>query len=306
MGHDSAVRPEPPQKDTGPQRIVKNPGSILSPPSRRGRPAVVEVGAIDWRFADPFADVLAGFNLSGLSGSPAAIRVISQLGAKQDLSQAEMDRIFEALSGVNQIALSIRDNRTLVMVTGRVADSTFAELPPGWKATPLAGTGMLMGQAEAVDQAAQRVATEAPLTETGQLASEHQSDSDFWALAKPFDQHALSAGVKRHSLMLSIDDRLTIDQAYELNQAPDASALRAWPANLSGAAVEGNIVHVRLTMENDEVPDKFGAIAAAPLGQNLGTLVKLARYLPERQAVPVDHTKPVIYGLDDGPKVVKQ
>lgn len=308
MGHDSAVRPEKPQKDTGPQGIVRHPGSILSAPARGGTPSMIVVGGIDWRFADPFADVLAGFNLGRLSGSPAAIRVISQLGAKQDLSQAEMERIFEGLSGVNQIALSVRDNRTVVMVTGRVADSTISDLPPGWKAVPVAGKGMLLGQAQAVDQAAQRIASQAPMSELASLADQQQNDNDFWTLCSGslLGQQAVNAGVKRTGLAVSIQDRLTSDQAYELNRAPEANSPRAWPANILGAAIDGNVVHVRAAMDTDEVQEKFGPIAASPLGQNLGTLVKLARYLPGRVTAVADPTKPTIYGLDDGPKVVNQ
>lgn len=59
-------------------------------------------------------------------------------------------------------------------------------------------------------------------------------------------------------------------------------------------------------MDTDEVQEKFGPIAASPLGQNLGALVKLARYLPGRVSALTDPTKPAIHGLDDGPKVVNQ
>ncbi len=304
MGHDAAVRPSPPEKDNGPQRIVKNPGSILSAPGRgRGSPSVIDVGGIDWRFADPFADALAGFNLTRLAGSPAAIRVISQLGAKQDLSQAEMERIFEGLSGVNEMAISIRDDRTVVMITGRVADSAISDLPPGWKAAPVPGRGILFGVPAAVDLAVQRIATQAPLLDTGRFAEQQQNESEIWAIRsnRLLGQQAMRAGVKQFSLAVSIQDRLLSDQAWELNHAPEAGA---WPANITGAVIEGNLVHVRGAMAIDDVQEKFGVIAATSLAQDLGTLVKLARYFPA--PTPVTHTKPVIDGLDDGPKEVRQ
>ena len=53
-----------------------------------------------------------------------------------------------------------------------------------------------------------------------------------------------------------------------------------WPATLGGASIEGNMVHVSISMEADEVQQRFGQIAASLLGQRLGTLVKAARYLP--------------------------
>ena len=308
-GHDSAVRPAPPQKDTGPTGVVRNPGSILSAPvSGKAAPSVVTVGGVDWRFADPFADVIAGINFSRLAGSPVAIRVISQLGLKQDLSEAEIERILEGLSGVNQMAFSVRDNRTVVLVTGRVTESTISELPPGWKAVPVVGNALLLGQTDAVDQAAQRIATNATSSDLARSADQRQNESEFWAVrsAKSLGPQALSAGVKRFAMTISIQDRLTIEEAYEMNAIPDANARRAWPGNIAGAQIDGNVVHMRTAMEADDVQQKFGSIAASPLGQDLGSLVKTARYLPTRESPETVHSKPVIYGLDNGPKEVRQ
>jgi hypothetical protein len=53
------------------------------------------------------------------------------------------------------------------------------------------------------------------------------------------------------------------------------------------------------------VQQRFGQIAASPLGQRLGVLAETARYLPAPDS-SVPKTKPVIYGLDDGPKEVHQ
>jgi len=37
----------------------------------------------------------------------------------------------------------------------------------------------------------------------------------------------------------------------------------------------------------------------------MALLVNAARYLPENEAAVVNRTRPVIYGLDDGPKELK-
>jgi hypothetical protein len=94
--------------------------------------------------------------------------------------------------------------------------------------------------------------------------------------------------------------------AFEFNQVPDANTLRMWPATLGGATIEGNVVHARMSMEAAEMEQKFGPIAASPLGQSLAALIKAARYLPVRGTTETRHTKPVIYGLDGGPKEVNQ
>jgi hypothetical protein len=59
-------------------------------------------------------------------------------------------------------------------------------------------------------------------------------------------------------------------------------------------------------MKADEVQQKFGPIAVSPLGQRLTALVQAARYLPVRDTTQPKQSKPVIYGLDGGPKEVNQ
>jgi hypothetical protein len=55
-------------------------------------------------------------------------------------------------------------------------------------------------------------------------------------------------------------------------------------------------------MEANEVQKRFGQIVASPFGQRLAALVKAARYLPVRNTTVPSQTKPVVYGLDGGPK----
>ena len=145
---------------------------------------MIVAGGIDWRFADPSADALVGFNASSLSASPLAHNLIDQLGAGQRITEADMRKIFEALSGVNQVAISVRDNRILVMVTGRRQGSTLPALEAGWKSVPVGGNAMLVGHAEAVDQAVQRIAMEGTATELTRAAVERQS-SDLGPSGRP-------------------------------------------------------------------------------------------------------------------------
>jgi hypothetical protein len=243
---------------------------------------VIVTGGIDWRFADPSADALAGFNFSKLSSSPLARGLIAQLVSSQGATEADIQKIFAGLCGADKIALSLRDNQIVMMVTGRAPDSILPALEAGWKAVPAPGNAVLLGHAAAVDQALQRIAVEGP-------PAELQTDSEFWA-AGP----AGLAGVKRVSLTVSIRDRVTSDVAFEFDGVPDASKL---PATLGDAVIEGNTVHVRAG---------DGQIAGSPLGQRLVSLVMAARYLPQRGLAGAAHAKPVIYGLDSGPKEVNR
>jgi hypothetical protein len=296
QGRDFAIKPTSEGKDA-PRNGYKDPGELP-----------VVSGGIDWRFADPEADSLAGFNFRKLSASPLARSLMTQLGANQGLTADDMRRIFAALSGVNEVALSVHENQIVVMITGRATDSTLPTLEAGWRAALVAGDGMLMGNAEAVDQVAQRIATQGSLAELTRRAQWLQADSDFWAVgsSKLLDAQTASAGMKRFSLMVSTRDRFASDTAFEFDGAPDADKLRTWLASLGGATIEGSAVHVRVSMEPDEAPQWFPQIGVSPLGQRLGTLVKAARYLPARDATSTGRTKPGIYGLDSGPKEVNQ
>src|SRR2546426_1776751 len=198
-GHECAVKRAAPTKDAAPGNVVTNP---FPPPPRNVTPSLIVVGGIDWRFADPFADALAGFNLSGLSASPLARSLIAQLGAKQGLTEADMQKIFDGLAGVNQVALSVRDDRIVAVVTGRVTASTLSAPEAGLKAVPLSANAILVGHSDAVDQSVRRIEMKDPPTELTRLAEERQASSEFWATGSAglVGPEAVSAGVKRFSL----------------------------------------------------------------------------------------------------------
>jgi hypothetical protein len=307
QGHDYAVKRPKATKDTAgtaPGEFVTDPFPS-TPPSVT--PSVIVVGGIDWRFADRLADALVGFNYSALSASPLARSVIAELGANQGLTEAEMQKIFERLSGVGQVALSVRDKKVVVMVGGRATDSTLPAPEAGLKTVPVSGTATLVGHADAVDQAVQRIAAKGPPAELTRLAEERQAGSDFWAVGSAgfAGQQAMSAGVKRFSLAVSIRNRLTSDLSFEFDGIPSADTLALWQT-FGAATVEGNVVHVKTSMEADEVKRKFDQIATSPHGRQLGELITAARYLPAPDSSVPKQTKPVIYGLDSGPKEVNQ
>jgi hypothetical protein len=287
-GHDVAVKHTRAGSRNG--ATNQQPSSVT--------PLAIAPGGIDWRFADPFADVLAGFNFSKLSSSPLARGLIAQLGSNQGLTEADITKIFDGLTRADQVALSVRDNRIVFMVTSRATDSA-PVLAPGWKVAPVGANAMLIGHTEAVDQAVQRIATDEPPAGLTQLAEERRSSSEFWAvgsggLAGP---QAVNAGVNGFSLAISIQERLTSDLAFEFNGPPDVNTIRTWPLTHDGA-IKGNMVLARVSMEAGQVQERFGPLAASPLGQSLAPLIKAARYLPVRNTTETTRAKPVIYGLD--------
>jgi hypothetical protein len=305
QGNDYAVKPQAPAKDPAPRNVVARP---LPSTTRTVTPSLIVVGGIDWRFADPLADALVGFNFSRLSASPLARNLIAQLAAKQGLGEADLQKLFDGLSGVDQVALSVRNNRIVAMVTGSVADSTLPAPEAGLKAVPISGSGMLFGHADAVDQAVQRIAIKGPPTELTRLAEERQAGSEFWAIGSAglVGPQAVSAGVKRFLLTVWIRTNLTSDVALEFNGVPSPNALQMWQTKLGAATVEDNAIHVRASMEADEVRQKFGQIAESQLGEGLAALVQAARYIPVRDNTAPKQTKPIIYGLDGGPREVNQ
>jgi hypothetical protein len=117
-------------------------------------------------------------------------------------------------------------------------------------------------------------------------------------------QEAVNAGMKGFSLTVSIRDRLTSDLVVEFNQTPPANTLRPGETAFGAVTIEGSTVRLTTSMEADELRQKFSRIADSDVGQRLAALIEAARYLPAPPAAAPKHNKPVIYGLDGGPREV--
>ncbi len=312
-GHDFAIKPQPPTEQKS-KSVVTNTFSPNNtqrsrvPSGTSAAPAIISVGAIDWRFADPFPDALIGLNFGTLSASPLARNMIAQLGAQQGLNADDLQKIFDGLSDVDQVAVSVRGNRVVVMVTGQVANAAIPAPESGMKAVPISGNAMLLGHADAVDAAARRMATPAWPTDVTRLAEERQASCEFWMIGSPAlaGPQTASTGLKRFMLTVSIRDRLISDLAFEFNAPPAPVTMKNLQSAIGPISLEGTTAHYRMSMEANELQQRFGQIAASAVGKQLSTLVAAAKYLPVRDTSVPKQTKPVIYGLDDGPKVVNQ
>ena len=290
QGRDFAVKPT-----KGKNGVTGEGYGGASVTADDGSPSVIGMSGINWRFADPLADSLASVSFNNLSPSPLARFVMSALGANQGLKEANMGPIFDAFSSVNQVAVSIRGDQTLIMVTGYSRDSTLPTLEAGWKAVPTGNT-MLIGPADAVDQATQRIAADGPLSELARLAAKRQANGDIW-VASSTDSDAVKAGAKRLVVTASMRDRLTGDSVFEFSQAPHPTKIGTLASGPGVISVDGNKVHVKMSVEIDKVQPSLAEIAVTPLGEYLWVLVKAGKYVPARdpaKALP----KPKIAGLD--------
>ena len=270
-------------------------------------PSVIVVGSVDWRFADPAADVLAGFKGGKLGIPPLARNMIAELSSRQGLPDSDLHKVFAGLSGAEQIVLSAREGQMVLLVAGRSESSTLPALESGWKAVPVVGNGMLIGNAAAVDQAVERMANQGPLADSTRFAAQQAAYSEFWTVGsgKLAGSQPASQGLVRLSMTASFRDGFKGDATLEFNRVPDEKALGMWPAGLGSATVDGNAIHVQISADADKAAQMFGQIAASPIGQPLATFVKAARSLPAPDANAALRTKPVIYGLDNGPREVK-
>ena len=311
QGHDYAIKKQVPTADPKPQGVVTNrsmPSAARTSTTQGGTAALINIGGIDWRFADPFPDALIGINFNALSNSPLARSLVTQLGAQQGIAAADMQKIFDSMSDVDQVAISMRANRMVVMITGRVANADLPAPEAGLKVVPVTGNAMLVGHADAVDQAARRIAGPNWPSDLTRDAEARQAASEFWAIGSPalVGPQAAGSGLRKFYMTVSIRNRFISDIAFEFNAIPPAATVRQMQTAMGALTLEGNTAHLRMSMEAAEVQQKFSSIAASPLGQRLSDLIAAAKYMPARDTTVPKQTHPVIYGLDDGPKVVNQ
>ncbi len=270
-------------------------------------PYTIDAVGIDWRFADPAADLVAVLDCSRLSASALSHNLLDQMGSNQGLTQEEQQTVFRALSGVSQVAISVRDGAILIFVTGRAEGSVLPALEAGWKALPLSENTVLIGRAAAIDEASERLNSYEAPGELASIALRRAVSRGFWmtASAKLAGEQAVGAGVKRIELTASLQDGLTSDTAFEFGAGADPDAIGAWLKSLGNGKIDGNAVHVTISMDADQISRNVGQIASSPLGLRLGTVVSSARFIPVRDTATTVHTKPVIYGLSGGPKEAK-
>ncbi|HVO97210.1 MAG TPA: hypothetical protein VMT15_04050 [Bryobacteraceae bacterium] len=295
QGRDFAVKPVKPGKGGTPGG---SGGSFEPSATEDVMPSVIGMSGIDWRFADPQADTLVSASFSHLSPSPLARSLMAGLGVSQGLAETDVKKILDAFSGVDQVALSVRGDQVLIMVTGSGADSALPAIEAGWKTTPVQGA-LLIGPSQAVDAAIQRIAADEPPSVLARSAGKRDSNGDFWVAssAAAAGPEAKAAGLKWYSLRGSMRDRLSSDTAFEFGKPPTADVVGTLPA-LGGSFVEGSVVHFRMSLEPAEIEPSLETLRSAPIGQYLSALMKAGRFVPARDPAKAP-AKPKIVGLDN-------
>ena len=260
-------------------------------------PSVIVAGGVDWRFADPSADALVTMSFNNLEPSPLAQFVMSAVGANQGLTEMDMEKIIQAFSGVQQVALSLRGDQLLIMVNGCSPDTTVPALEPRWKAVR-AGRSMVIGAAAQVDLAIQRLSKDDPPPELARSAVRRQANGDLWAASSgsAAGLDAVNAGAKRILVLASMRSLLTSESVFEFSRAPDGNAITALVAGSGLASVEANAVRIRASIEPDHIQQSVPDIAASPLGEYLRALLNAGRYIPVRDPAK-SQLKPKIAGL---------
>jgi hypothetical protein len=84
---------------------------------------------------------------------------------KEKRDAADVDQTLRALGQVRHVAISLHDQEIVIMVAGLRADATAPVVAQGWKAVPVVGNSLLVGHAEAVGRALQRIEEDGPPAE---------------------------------------------------------------------------------------------------------------------------------------------
>jgi hypothetical protein len=97
--------------------------------------------------------------VSALRDSALARQLLLAIGSKQGLKEAVLQRVFEVLSGVDQIAVSLNNNRAVALLVGHVSEAMFPSPQPGMRAVQVSENALLFGQSSEVTDARQRMTT---------------------------------------------------------------------------------------------------------------------------------------------------
>ncbi len=285
--------------------IPKTPGGRYTGGGQESTESgLLAFGDVNWQFAEPASDALAGFHVSRLAASPLARSVIVALGAERGLSGAAMQKILDQIANVDEAGVSVKDNRIVAAVTGPVNESLVVS--GDLKAMPISKRLGLIGQPDAVDQATQRIAFNGPSTDWTRMAEKWQSGSDFWVVGSGeiLGLEAAATGLRQFSVTVWAGEQLSVDMVFDFSAPLSAEALAKWQAALGPVEPEGNTIHFRTSVGADELNAKLARFTESPLGQPLASLVQAAQVLPVRESAKPRPTKPVIYGLDNGPRTV--
>jgi hypothetical protein len=287
----------------------------------------------DWRFAHPGATLVGGFRVKAMLDSPLVNSLIAQATVKNPSAGPMLGLMKAALGGVTEVRFSVRDMGkgkdpdVLALVTGALDDAAVNALMQGKTKTGvhrIDANTLLVGEGQSVDDAMDRLGKPAVGLQARALTHiKDLANNDLWisgALpAMPMTIPVLDS-LRGISLGISAQADLRIEIALETPSPKIAEdmviAARRSQAQQPGLGaalqteVDGSTARFRFVMEGNQV---LQAVQQAMESQSAPSA--LSGFLGQSPVVFKSNEPPksdtpkrdtiVIYGLEDGPREIK-
>lgn len=286
----------------------------------------------DWRFADSRAVLIGGFHGHSLAESRFVRALLFDLARRHGATLADIDRMMKPFDGVDQVCFSLSSAsrgapEVLIYVNGNLEGSPAPMLlqnSGAFKSVSIDDKSIVLGTPALVDQAVARmhapVAADSPLI---RRARELAPRDDFWMAAHPsamasssdmarnLEAFSFGVNVQRQFWMEARFDTHSEEIAEQLAGALEDGQDETADSPLARAMVvdtNGSVVEIHATADARSVVLDFAKQVREFAGEQVGTLVASLRTAAAAAAKPAPEPpprKPVIYGLDDGPREVK-
>jgi len=308
------MRPQISQPDPTPAPVPQY--TVPQARLRRGTPANIKLGELDWRLLQDGADMFIGLNMAGLAESELARTLIGQWAGKLGATEEEQKNLMAALGDIPQAVISIQRKEIVAVLTGHVDSFPERASIGGLQYMRVSADTVALGTPNALKWAIWRLNFAPNFNASMREAQQLAATNDFWVWGRPQAFAAFGQGmnpntpVSKIKMGVSFKDQFRMDLFLET--ATPAAAAKVLEASQKGAprglkaAVEGNAVHMTLVMERDTALQRFAGLMTDPMGKQFAPLLAAARQIAARQPASARSApgKIVIDGLDDGPREI--
>lgn len=315
MGLTTTI-PTTPARAT-PARVVPRSTRVAPRSVSSASPSVIQVGALDWRFVHPHAELLIGMDLENLLGSELMRTLLRDWAAKLGATPAEQEKMMAGLGTAKRILISISNKDMLAMMVGNIGNLTDGAGPQGVRVTRLSADTALMGTAGGTAGALTRMKLAAAPNAQQDEAKLMASTYDFWVWGRTDRLAGINGGARANSTVSKIKLGVSFRDGFNLQMildTPDPSAAarlfegmqKGAPRGMTGA-VEGNSVRYAMALDRDAALQRFGGFMTDSIGKQFAPLIAAARQMSAGQAGATARPsagKIVIDGLEDGPKEI--
>lgn len=284
---------------------------------RKGSPADIRLGEMDWRLIHPQPDLLIGMNLANLVESDVARTLLSEWTGKLGATQAEQEKLLASLGNLTEAVVSVHQKELIAVLIGRLDDFPESAQIGGMQCMRVSADTVMLGSPDALRWALHRqkfaLPATAQLNEVQQLNYAYQ----FWAWAKPGALASLGQGMRGNSPITKIKFGANLKDGFRMDMIVDAtdaaaakrmleSSSKSAPRDLQ-ASLEGTSVHYVMALDRGATFARFGGFMTDSVGKQFAPLLAAARQIAGSKASAAARPSPgkiVIEGLDDGPKEV--